>query len=275
MTIDRWKTPAKAKLQGSLNLHNIFRHQKLDFFIMTSSISGIIGNSGQTNYAATNTSLDALARHRRARGLPAVSLVLPMVLGVGYVAEHSEIEGLIRGRGLYGINEDELLAAFEISMTPQADLRTTIDHVIVGLDPAELEKSVAQASQTHLPWLENFRFRTAVAMMDAHGIQMYDSTSDSKVAAIETSKSLKDAIAAVTTILVQQLSDLLLVEKSEFLPQSRSVASYGLDSMIGSEFRNWVYREFKFDIPFQQLLAPELTIVEFAAKICAKYRTDF
>ena len=272
MTIDRWNTPFRAKVQGSLNLHEIFQSHQLDFFVMTSSVSGIIGNPGQSNYAAANAFLDALSRHRRAQGLPAVSIILPMVLGVGYVAEHSEIEDLLQGRGLYGIDETELLAAFEVSMAPQADLHNPIDHVIVGLEPAKLAKSLSQTFLTHASWLDNPRFRTTAAIMKAYGTRIVETSDACILTAIGTAKSAEDAITAVEACLALQLSKVLLIDQNEFLlTQSRTIASYGIDSLIGADFRNWIFHEFEVDVPFQQLLGPELTVTKLAAKLCAAH----
>jgi acyl carrier protein len=46
----------------------------LDFFVMFSSVSSLLGAPGQGSYGAANAFLDALARYRRARGLPATTV---------------------------------------------------------------------------------------------------------------------------------------------------------------------------------------------------------
>lgn len=52
MTLDAWNSVVKTKVNGSLNLHEAFKNEPLDFFVMTSSVSSCLGSSGQTNYAA-------------------------------------------------------------------------------------------------------------------------------------------------------------------------------------------------------------------------------
>ncbi|EDN99357.1 hypothetical protein SS1G_02211 [Sclerotinia sclerotiorum 1980 UF-70] len=78
MTLDDYHTALHAKINGTWNLHYICQEQKepLDFFTLLSSISGVVGNKGQANYAAGNTFLDAFAEYRESLGLRANSVDL-------------------------------------------------------------------------------------------------------------------------------------------------------------------------------------------------------
>ncbi|WP_415954539.1 beta-ketoacyl synthase N-terminal-like domain-containing protein, partial [Streptomyces sp. KLOTTS4A1] len=63
-----------AKVTGAVNLDTVFADTDLDAFVLFSSIAATWGSGGQAGYAAANTYLDALAEHRRTRGLTATSI---------------------------------------------------------------------------------------------------------------------------------------------------------------------------------------------------------
>ncbi len=74
LTAERFANVFAPKLNGAWHLHKLSSEFELDFFVMYSSIAGVMGAPGQANYAAANAFLDALAQHRRAKGLAATSI---------------------------------------------------------------------------------------------------------------------------------------------------------------------------------------------------------
>jgi hypothetical protein len=90
MTYQQYQAAVGPKVQGPWGLQ-AFLDKGLDFFVMLSSITSIVGNRGQANYAAGNAYQDALARQLVSRGVKAVSINLGTIKLVGYVAENHEM----------------------------------------------------------------------------------------------------------------------------------------------------------------------------------------
>ena len=74
LTWERFERVFAPKVRGAWNLHAQSLGHDLEFFVCFSSIAAMIGSSGQANYAAANSFMDALAHHRRSLGLPGLSI---------------------------------------------------------------------------------------------------------------------------------------------------------------------------------------------------------
>lgn len=269
MRYDDWIASTQPKVRGTKNLLTALEHAPLDFFVMTSSVSGILGTPGQSNYAAANCFLDSLARHRVGKGQKATSLILSMVLGVGYVAEHFELEETIRRKGIYGIYEKDLVEAFEIA-TANPSNQGSVDHIVLGMDPSKLQKSLGESSANDTFWVEKAHFNTLW-----HVIKSASDTTKSVgelganiLSTIRATATSEEAIKFLSGVMVDKLSRLLLIDSSAVEVDVKSIVDHGLDSMIGAELRNWIFKELGLDMPFHRLLDPELTITKFAKLVC-------
>ena len=88
-----------AKAGGAWVLHRATAAQSLDFFVLCSSIASVWGGQRQAAYSAANAFLDALAHHRRNRGMAALSINWGPLLGSTMM--HSEAVKRIEAAGIH------------------------------------------------------------------------------------------------------------------------------------------------------------------------------
>ncbi|WP_302851998.1 type I polyketide synthase, partial [Streptomyces sp. CNQ085] len=112
LTPDTLQTLLSAKLLGARHLHELTADRDLDAFVMFSSGAASWGSGGQPAYAAANAYLDALARHRRAAGLPATSVAWGAWGETGMATEPGLAAELAR-RGVHPIDPDTALTALQ------------------------------------------------------------------------------------------------------------------------------------------------------------------
>ncbi len=101
----------RPKVAGAWTLHEASRGLPLDFFAMFSSISSVWSSRKLAGYSAANAFLDALAHHRAALGLPALSVNWGPWDGGGMVDASGWGRSLER-MGLKALPAEEGLEAF-------------------------------------------------------------------------------------------------------------------------------------------------------------------
>ncbi|WP_420806275.1 SDR family NAD(P)-dependent oxidoreductase, partial [Sciscionella marina] len=118
LTRTRLSTVLTPKVDAALHLHELTKDLPLAAFVLFSSSAALLGAAGQANYAAANTFLDALAQHRRAHGLPALSLQWGLwEQASGLTARLGEADhARLRRSGLAPLPTERALAMFDAAL---------------------------------------------------------------------------------------------------------------------------------------------------------------
>jgi hybrid polyketide synthase/nonribosomal peptide synthetase ACE1 len=182
------------KIDGSYNLDQAFYNDNLDFFVLFSSISCVIGTSGQSNYVAANGYLNGLARQRRRRGLAASAFDIGLILGIG-LAETAgqDVVDSLQKYGITPLSEPDVRLAFAESI--QAGYANPKDKE-PGTIPAAVMTSglrTITTDENHMVWYNNPIFSHLV--IDTKDVDGAGDQSRSKVTALP----VKEQIASAAT----------------------------------------------------------------------------
>jgi pimaricinolide synthase PimS1 len=131
LTPARLDTVLRPKALGAWHLHELTADLDLSAFVLFSSLAGTAGSAGQGNYAAANAFLDGLARHRRAVGLPGVSLAWGPWADGGRLDEET-VQRMI-GAGIPPLSPELGLALFDAAVAGEEPVP-----VLTRLNPAAL-----------------------------------------------------------------------------------------------------------------------------------------
>jgi len=250
MDFQQWQAVVEPKVAGAWNFHNAFQatQTSLDFFVMISSAAGIVGNKGQAAYAAANSFLNAFAQYRLRMGLPASSIDLTAVSDIGYLAENVERQAQVaENLGNETVNEAEIMALIGAAINGSLNEKETgcSGHCITGL-------KLTPTSQD-LFWATDARFTHLKGAAEANASTEPLATATSLGAALQTAKSKAKALQLVCEGLMMKVSSVLMVP-IEDMDSSKPIVSYGLDSLVAIEIRNWITRELEASLQVLELL---------------------
>jgi acyl carrier protein len=262
MAHETFQLAVKPKVQGSWNLHELLPRD-MDFFILLSSATGVLGNRSQANYAAGNTYQDFLAQYRRSIGLPASTIDLGTVLSVGYVAENRDkaIVAKHLGTVLEVIREDEIHILLEYLMDPRC---APPAQLVSGLTNAATYQKRGVPPPTYL----SYPLFTQLRGITASRTGGSDNSSGFMVEALlNAATTLSEAAEIVTTAVCTKLSSLLAIP-SENIDPNKSVSSNGVDSLVAMEFRTYLAKELKADIPVLDIMGTS-SVTDLCRKIAS------
>lgn len=243
MTFDDYNNVVQPKVAGAWNLHHALAEHNLDFFIMLSSAAGTIGNKGQAAYSAANEFMNAFAQYRIRRGLPATAIDLAAVSDVGYLAENTEKKDLVMSSiGSGSVSELELHALIAAAISDKMS-NACSNHCITGLDllPGSPPPS----------WMADPKF---VAIRPEPDATAKPTNLVSLRESLRLATSVEEAEGLVYTGLAEKVSAILMLDKDE-IDGRQPISSYGLDSLVAVEIRNWVTKQTEANLQVLELLS--------------------
>ncbi|GGS14006.1 hypothetical protein GCM10010284_54280 [Streptomyces rubiginosohelvolus] len=224
------------KTVGAHLLHRHLRDEPLDHFVLFASIASLLTTAGQTNYAAGNAFLDALAHHRRAQGLPALSLDWgPWATGM--IEELGLVEHYVQSRGMSSLSPDTGMAVLER---------------VIGQDHAQLVVATVVDWQVFLAWYPSPP--PLVADLAAAAVPPTDTTSGNGF--LDTFRTTgEEARRALVTERFAALAATVLRTGADRIDPATGLGELGLDSLLAMELRARIHAELGVALPVVALLS--------------------
>jgi len=265
MTHKDYHDVVTCKVAGTWNLHNVSLEEvrNLDFFSMLSSISGVVGQKGQANYAAANAFLDAFAVYRRRLGLKANSIDLGAVEEVGYISRNNELLQIFDPLTWQPINEALFHKIIQYSIRQQ----------VAPINPhsaSQLVSGLAIPLGENSSLLSDARF-SGLAFGRAQNAGVADSRNGSKerqtLSLLLKGNDIAKILSATVIVVNQQFMTTLRL--SEPMEPAKPLSSYGLDSLAAVELRNWIRTELGAEVTVLDI-TNATSLISLCEKVVAK-----
>ncbi len=231
LTAERFSRVMSPKVTGAWNLHTASAKLPLDHFVMFSSVSALVGAAGQANYAAANCFLDALAHHRRASGLPALTVNWGALSEVGVLARNAKVAEHLTAHGVHGITPAQ--ATGMLGRLMQSDATQ------IGFMHIDWQKYFAVTTNSSPPpkFSQVFTASAQVKSDDAGDVRNMILSSPAAGRLVLVAGRVNEAAAKVLRTSVAKLE------------VNRPLKEMGLDSLMAFELLNRLEVQFGISLP--------------------------
>ncbi|KAH8664734.1 polyketide synthase [Xylariales sp. PMI_506] len=271
MTYEQWQNATRPKIQGTWNLHELLP-KDLDFFIVLSSLAGIIGSISQSNYSAGNTYQDALMHYRKAKGHSGQSLDLGLMRGIGYIEEHEDAAAHTSSLKFTSVQADQFFHILRAAMMGTMDGETPVPtQLLLGAGSGgSMLASRAAGIDGDYYWLRTLSHFAYMQLMDVQTATNGDDHAGNNglIGQLASSTSMDQATELVQQILLEKISKSIMTPASD-IDASKPVYSYGVDSLVAVELRNWLELELQSDISIFDLTS-SAPITDVCKKIASR-----
>ncbi|MBV8294157.1 MAG: SDR family NAD(P)-dependent oxidoreductase, partial [Mycobacterium sp.] len=228
LTPDRVDAVLRAKVDAAWNLHELTRDVGVSAFVLFSSIAGLVGSSGQASYAAANSFLDGLAAHRRAHGLPAISL------GWGLWDQTSDMTGGLDAAGRARLGRSGVLALSSAEALQLFDTAMVVDEPF--LLPARIDTAALRANAALVPAM----FVDLINTPTRRRVDDSLAASKSKSALAHRIHGLPEAEqhAVLLDLVRSHIATVLGNTTPEAIDPDKAFQELGFDSLTAVEMRN-------------------------------------
>ncbi|NEO53141.1 MAG: SDR family NAD(P)-dependent oxidoreductase [Okeania sp. SIO3B5] len=222
----------EPKVQGAWHLHQLTQSQPLDFFVLFSSATSLLGSLGQgmANYSAANGFLDGLAHYRRTMGLPGLSIHWGPVSQVGRaLGRDTETAAMLSKNGMGLISPAQVLESLELLMSSS--------DVEVGVMP--IEWSGWQERVAQWPFLVDWQETI---------LEVAQPSKSDFLLKLEATPPNELRLLLVAHVR-RQVAQVLRISHPESIEMDTGFFDLGIDSLTSVELRNKLQGSLKCSVP--------------------------
>jgi len=232
MSADQFRQVILPKVHGTQNLVKHLPPSGLDFFIILSSVVGIIGGESQGSYVAASTFQDNYARYLTSIGEPTTCLDLGWIQGAGYVEVNKAASAFVAKKGMKPVPIDALFQGLSYAMAHKPSTPSQ-SQITLGLSDTLSDRF------TRDPKFSFLKINRSSASV---GPSTGPTQTRSAQQVLHSCKSYSEATAFICQRLLEKISSLMAIPLTN-LKLEASVSDYGIDSLIAIEIRNWMRQE--------------------------------